>query len=95
MNKLYVDLVGSMVSIFNHHPTPLLLPARTIKKLIKKNKEFFENTIYVEHEYLIYHYVFIFPVLPMHPEAIGYILRLPRILKPSFNSLYQLTSTEI
>ena len=49
MNKLYLDLVGSMVSIFNHHPTPLLLPARTIKELIKQNKEFFENTIYLEH----------------------------------------------
>ena len=95
MNKLYVDLVGSIVSIFNHHPTPLLLPTRTIKELIKQNKEFFENTIYLEHEYLIYHYGFIFPVFPMHPEALGYILRLPRILKPSFTSLYQLTSTGI
>ena len=63
MNKLYVDLVGSIVSIFNHHPTPLLLPTRTIKELIKQNKKFFENTIYLEHEYLIYHYVFICPVV--------------------------------
>ena len=31
----------------------------------------------------------------MHPEALGYILRLSRILKPSFTSLYQLTSTGI
>ena len=31
----------------------------------------------------------------MHPEALGYILRLPRILKPSITSLYQLTSTGI
>ena len=38
MNKLYVDLVGSIVSIFNHHPTPLLLPIRTIKELMKQNK---------------------------------------------------------
>ena len=43
MNKLYVDLVGSMVSIFNHHSTALLLPARTIIELIKQIKEFFEN----------------------------------------------------
>ena len=41
MNKLYVYLVGSIVSIFNHHPTPLLLPIRTIKELIKQNKDFF------------------------------------------------------
>ena len=95
MNKLYVDLVGSIVSIFNHHPTPLILPARTIKELIKQNKEFFENTIDLEHEYLIYHYGFIFPLLPMHPEALGYILRITRILKPSFTSLYQITSTGI
>ena len=96
MNKLYVDLIGSIVSIFNHHLTPLLLPTRTIKKLIKQNKEFFfENTIYLEHEYLVYLYGFIFPELPMHPEALGYILRLPRILKPSITSLYQLTSTGI
>ena len=40
MNKLYVDLVGSIVSIFNHHPTPLLLTARTIKEVMKKNKVF-------------------------------------------------------
>ena len=31
----------------------------------------------------------------MHPEALGYILCLPRILKPSLTSLYQLTSTGI
>ena len=82
MNKLYVDLVGSIVSNFNNHPRPLLLPTRTIKELIKHNTEFFENTIYLEHEYLIYHYGFIFPVLPMHPEALGYILCLPGILEP-------------
>ena len=40
MNKLYVDLVGSIVSIFNHHPTPLLLPIRTMKELIKQNRVF-------------------------------------------------------
>ena len=60
MSKLYVDLVGFIVAIFNHHPTPLLLPTRTIKELIKQNNEFFENTIYIDHEYLVYHYRFIF-----------------------------------
>ena len=34
IKMLYVDLVGSIVSIFNHHPTPLLLPPRIIKELI-------------------------------------------------------------
>ena len=95
MNKLYIDLVGSIVSIFNHHPTLLLLPARNIKELIKQNKELFKNTIYLEHEYLIYHYGLIFPMLPIYPKALGYILRLPRILKPTFTSLYQLTLTGI
>ena len=95
MNKLYVDLVGSIVAIFNHHPTPLLLPMRTIKELIKQNIEFFANTIYIDHEYLVYHYGFIFPVLPMNSEALGYILRLPRIMKPSLTSLYSLSSTGI
>ena len=71
MNKQYVDLVSSIVSIFNHHPTPLLLPIRSIKDLIKQNKDFFVNTIYIEHEYLVYHYWFIFSVLPMQPEALG------------------------
>ena len=95
MNKLYIDLVRSIVAIFNHHPTPLLLPIRTIKELIKQNKEFFDNTIYIEHEYLVYHYGFIFPVLPMHNEALGYILQIPRIIKLSMTSLYLLTSTGI
>ena len=45
LNKLYTDLVGSIVSIFNHHPTPLLLPFRTINELIKQNSEFFRDTI--------------------------------------------------
>ena len=31
----------------------------------------------------------------MHPEALGYILRLPRIIKPSMTLLYLLTSTGI
>ena len=62
MNKLYVDLVNSIVSIFNNHLTFLLLPTRIIKELIKQNKEFFDNTIYIEHEYLVYYYGFIFPV---------------------------------
>ena len=43
----------------------------------------------------MYHYGFIFPVLPLNSEALGYILRLPRILKPSLTSLYLLTSTRI
>ena len=68
---------------------------RTIKELIKQNKEFFDNTIYIEHEYLVYHYRFIIPVLPMHPVALGYILRLYRILKPLFTFLYLLTSNGI
>ena len=71
MNKLYVDLVGSIVSICNHHPTPLLLPIRTIKVVIKQNKELFDSTIYIDHEYLVYHYRFIFPVLPLNSEALG------------------------
>ena len=79
MNKLYIDLVGSILSIVNHYPTFPLLPTHTIKKLIIQNKEVFENTIYLEHEYLIYHYKYIFPVLPMNPEALGNILRLPGI----------------
>ena len=37
MNKLYVNLVGSIVYIFNHHSTFLLLFTRTIKELIKQN----------------------------------------------------------
>ena len=44
---------------------------------------------------MVYNYGFIFPVLPMHPEALGYILRLPRILKPTLTPLYLVTSTGI
>ena len=95
MNMLYIDLVSSIVSIFNYHPTPLLLPTRSIKEYIKQNKESFKSTINVEHKNLIYHNGFIFPVLPMHSESIGYKLCLPRILKPSLTLLYQLTSTGI
>ena len=40
MNILYVDLVGSIVAIFNNHPPLLLLPTCTIKELIKHNEEF-------------------------------------------------------
>ena len=94
MNKLYVDLVGSIRSIFNHHPTFLLLPIRIIKELIKQNKDF--STLFnFENEYLVYHYGFIFSVLPMHTEALGYILCLPRILKLLLTSLYLLTSSGI
>ena len=71
MNNLYVDLVGSIISIFNYHPTFLLLSIRTIKELIKQNKDFFDNSIYLVHEYLVYYYDFIFPVFPMHHEALG------------------------
>ena len=88
MNKLHVDLVGSIVSIFNHHPTPFLLPIRILKVLMKENKDFFVNIIYLKHGYLVYHYDFIFQVLPMQPEALRFILRLPRIIKPSLTSLY-------
>ena len=51
--------------------------------------------MYIEHEYLVYHYGFIFPVLLMHSEALGFILRLPRIIKPLLTSLYLLTATGI
>ena len=39
MNKLYVDLVGSIVLSFNYHSTPWLLPTHTIKVLIKQNNK--------------------------------------------------------
>ena len=39
ITKLYVDLVGSIVYIFNHHLTFVLLLVCTIKKLIKKIKQ--------------------------------------------------------
>ena len=67
MIKLYVDLGGSYITIFYHHPISLLLPIRTIKKLIKQNKVVFDNTIYIDHEDLVSNYGCIFPVLPMHP----------------------------
>ena len=41
MNKLYVDLVASIVYRFNYHFTPLLLPICTIDELIKQNKNCF------------------------------------------------------
>ena len=34
-------------------------------------------------------------MLPLHTEALGYIFRLPRIIKPLMASLYLLTSTGI
>ena len=37
MNKLYVDLVNLINSIFNHYSTPLLLTTRTINELIIQN----------------------------------------------------------
>jgi hypothetical protein len=53
MNKLNVDFVGSIVSIFNLVPTPLLLSIRTIKKSVKQNMNFFINTIFIDTEYLV------------------------------------------
>ena len=41
MSKLYADLLASIVSIFNHHPTPILLPPHTLRHLINENLEFF------------------------------------------------------
>ena len=32
---------------------------RTIKELLKQIKDFFDNTIYIKHGYLVYHYNFI------------------------------------
>ena len=43
----------------------------------------------------MYDYGFIFTVLPMHTEALGYILCLPHILNTLLTSLYLLTSTGI
>ena len=43
----------------------------------------------------MYHYGFIFSVLPMQPETLSYILRSPRIIKLSLTLLYLLTSTGI
>ena len=51
--------------------------------------------MYIEQEYLVYHYGFIFPVMPMQPEKLGYICRIPRVSKPLLTLLDQLTSTGI
>ena len=58
-----------------------MLPIYTKKQLMKQNNDVFDNTTYLEQEDLVYHYGLIFPVLPMHFEAFGYIFRLPGIIK--------------
>ena len=75
INELYVRLVSLIVFIFKNYHTSLLLPFRTNKELIKENKVCSYNTIYILHEYLVSRHGFIFPVLPMHPEALEHILR--------------------
>jgi hypothetical protein len=95
MNKLYVDLVVTIVAIFNHQPTTKLLSICTIREFILQNIDFLIITIYIDNEYLVYHYGFICPVLPMQPEALGYILRLPRIMKSALALLFLITTIGI
>ena len=94
-SKLYTDLTTAITAIYNHHATPILLPQRTIRTLIKQNQEFFNGTIYVNNEFLVYHYGLIYPLAPTVPNAIGYVLRLPRILLPAVTALYCLSSMGI
>lgn len=53
VNKLYVKLFWSMVSILNFYPTFVLLPIDTIKQLIESKIKIFYNTIYIDHEYIM------------------------------------------
>lgn len=52
MNK--ICRLSLIVSDFNYHFTFVLLAFRTIKEVIKQNKEVFDNNIIIKHEYLVY-----------------------------------------
>src|SRR5579871_3393236 len=77
-----------MASVFSHKPSPVLLPLRSIVKLMHMNQLFFNNTIYELDPQLVYQYGTVFPVFPLKAQMIAFVLRLPRILQPSLSTLY-------
>ena len=88
INKLYVDRAVAITAVFESKPTPLLLPLPTLKQLIKLNPNFFKDTIYEDLPAMVYHMGNVFPTSPLNGSAIGYILRLPRILKSGLSNYY-------
>ena len=93
--KLYSDLSSAVTASYEHRPTPPLLSTRTIRALISQNPTFFWNTIYKTQLQYVYKYGTVWPVHPEKPNAVGFILHLPRILRPSLSPFYCLQNVRL
>ena len=86
--RLYTDLSAAVSSVFSNRAGPIILPEETILALMRPRREWFINTVYWDEPNLVYQFGGVTPVHPLKADAIGYILHLPKILKPSRTALF-------
>ena len=94
-SRLYAHFDNAMSAVFEGRPTPILTPKSAIRELMKQNPFSFNKTIYQDEPDLVYQFGKVHPVLPIAYKQIGYILSLPRIIKPMHTDLYCVTNNAV
>ena len=88
LQKLYADFGTAAASLFSQRPSPALLPYTTISSLIREHEQELGDTVYLENMNYVYQFGTIHPIFPFRHDALGFILRLPRITQPNLRTLY-------
>ena len=88
--RLYNDISSAVLAIFSHKLSPPLLSIKSIRSLMNRNMDFFRDTVYQDNPFLLYRFASVYPVLPLANRALGYVLRVPRIMRPSVTVLYRI-----
>ena len=90
--KLYTDLSAAVSSIFSNRRSPIILPEKTIRALMRMRRDWFINTVYWDEPTLIYEFGSLTPVHPIQVDALASILHLPKSLHQARAVLYCITS---
>ena len=91
MLKLYGDFSAAASSLFQHTLSPTLLPLKHVVMLIRKLPAL-TNSIYMTDPTDLYSVATVHAVFPIVSSHIGYILKIPVILRPEMAPVYCLNS---
>ena len=94
LTRAYVDLSSAVVSLFNGKLSPALLPLRQVVRLLETDRNF-KQTIYWDNPTDLYQLATVHPVYPLRQHAIGYVLRIPRIMRAELAPLYCVTAVGV
>jgi transposase InsO family protein len=88
INKLYTDLSTVISTLFSGRLSPILVPERTLRELIRINELALLDTVFWDDPLIAYRYASVVPVWPLTVDRIGFVMILPNLKRPTLTPLY-------